>query len=649
MIRLLRQAMLLVAAIATACGGDSTAPSSDRPGPPSSLAIVSGNQQGQEAGTRLPLPLVVKLSDAQGRGLSRVSVSWSVTSGGGSVDPATSVTDGEGRTSTLWVLGHSFGSQSATARVGSLSADFTATATIDGHAISIVSGNNQAHAPGTLLPLPLVVKVSDGTGRGLSGVSVSWAVTGGGGTVDPRTSVTDSAGLASAMWVLGPTPGSQSVTASVQQLNVDFTGTGTSIVSGRVLATDDHSLAGLLFIVRKPGTLGGDSVRIDDNGSFSLPTRFGPSDTVEVIIDAIDQQARHFLPALFLTSGSELRKGMTIILIPRQWTIQHGTFAGRTVSISMDAALTVPDSIDSPFYLAQFIPGKDGDSWYPLFPQFSTDVLPVRVVFARPRFKSNEILTPDDSVAIWNDLRAIEQDVGLALFRPARYEDLTFAGSNWWSEEPAIFLTLDTTLGVAAVAFSGIGKPDQMWEWTYNVVGWSSGRTRDVFAVGRASRVGAAIFRSKLDMTHHAVLKHEMMHTLGFGHGCSWRSVMTYSYCQQLASDSPTEFDVAYVQLLRAVREEELSANTYYSILPALHGERSLMLGKPAVPSLGEGFPVAVLAEREGLELRSDLTRPSYMQLTRHVRCRAGRVQSCRPRAIQTWINNAIREQLGGT
>lgn len=92
--------------------------------------------------------------------------------------------------------------------------DSTAPASIE-----IVAGTGQAGVVGTELPSPLSVRVADAAGRAVSGVTVAWAVTAGGGTVNPASSATDVGGIASTRWTLGTTPGPNTSTATVVGLS----------------------------------------------------------------------------------------------------------------------------------------------------------------------------------------------------------------------------------------------------------------------------------------------------------------------------------------------------------------------------------------------------------------------------------------------
>lgn len=82
-------------------------------------------------------------------------------------------------------------------------------------AIVIQSGNNQTASVSTALAQPLTVRVADIDGFGVPGVTVTWLVPAAAGSLSSATSTTDSAGMASNRWTLGPDAGLQSVSASV--------------------------------------------------------------------------------------------------------------------------------------------------------------------------------------------------------------------------------------------------------------------------------------------------------------------------------------------------------------------------------------------------------------------------------------------------
>ena len=78
----------------------------------------------------------------------------------------------------------------------------------------VVSGSGQSGTVGTPLAQPLRVRVNASDNLGVQGVAVSFAPTGGGGTLSASTVTTDANGDASVVWTLGAVPGQQTVTAS---------------------------------------------------------------------------------------------------------------------------------------------------------------------------------------------------------------------------------------------------------------------------------------------------------------------------------------------------------------------------------------------------------------------------------------------------
>ena len=81
------------------------------------VIAVSGSGQSAIAGSMLEQPLVVRVVDATGAVVPGATVSFAVTSGGGSVQSPTVVSDASGQASTTWRLGAAAGTQSVSADV----------------------------------------------------------------------------------------------------------------------------------------------------------------------------------------------------------------------------------------------------------------------------------------------------------------------------------------------------------------------------------------------------------------------------------------------------------------------------------------------------------------------------------------------------
>lgn len=197
---------------------------------------LSGNGQSATIGTALAMPLQARVHDRLGSPMAGQSVSFVVTSGSGSVGTPTSTTAADGIVSTTWILGTNtsvpqlvsvsvtgasvFSTFSATALAGPATTfDFAPTA----------AGNGQSAPFGTAVPVPPAVKLSDALGNGVAGASVTFAVTGGGGSVTGGTATTNASGIATVgSWTLGPAVGPNTLQATVAGLpTVNFTATAT--------------------------------------------------------------------------------------------------------------------------------------------------------------------------------------------------------------------------------------------------------------------------------------------------------------------------------------------------------------------------------------------------------------------------------------
>lgn len=236
-------AATVTAAIIAGCASDSlTLPSE---GEPAFLTIVHGNGQQGRAGGMLPESLVVSVTDGESRPV--VSRSIGITPGtGGSVDPATVLTNGEGRAVFRWVLGPAAGEQTLEAGLSGGSqatprVTFTATA-VPGpvQTIAAMSGDGQLAPVGTPLPQPLVVRLVDSFGNGVAGASVRWQASSG--KMSQNTGVTGEDGSASVIWTLGQTAGGHTASASFQGASgspISFTATAIPGASPRLVVVTE--------------------------------------------------------------------------------------------------------------------------------------------------------------------------------------------------------------------------------------------------------------------------------------------------------------------------------------------------------------------------------------------------------------------------
>jgi adhesin/invasin len=207
-----------------ACGSDDSTGTFSQ-ATPTALAVTAGSAQTGFVTGPLADNLQVTLTDANGLAVVGSPVVWTVTSGGGtlsadSVTTDTVTTDAFGESNVSWTLGNTAGAQTVTAAAAgspTLSASFTATAVMPSFAID--SGNNQTAAAKDTVAAPIAIIVTDANGDPVQNVAVDFAVASGGGFLGDSaatvTAITDSHGIASAVWVLGSTLGAQTVTAKV--------------------------------------------------------------------------------------------------------------------------------------------------------------------------------------------------------------------------------------------------------------------------------------------------------------------------------------------------------------------------------------------------------------------------------------------------
>jgi uncharacterized protein (TIGR03437 family) len=184
------------------------------------LVQQSGNLQFGTPGSTLANPLVVRAQSETGLPISGVTVTFTVTFGGGSVSSASAVTGTDGTASTRLTLGPNAGPNVVTASATGFSSVSFLAGGGSSNSSALPSmlpngGDNQTGSTGTVLPDPLTLTFVDQNRQPIAGVQVKWAVTVGGGTITAASPVSDSSGKVSATWTLGCTAGTQNATATI--------------------------------------------------------------------------------------------------------------------------------------------------------------------------------------------------------------------------------------------------------------------------------------------------------------------------------------------------------------------------------------------------------------------------------------------------
>ncbi len=197
---------------------------------PSFLSSVSGSGQTALVNTALTEKFVAEVSDEANWTFEGVPVTFSVKPTDGSLSVTQTNTDANGRAETLLTLGNTAGTYTVTAKVGSLTTTWTATATTPLTPTSLVSvsGNGQTGIVGSDLSAPLVVRVLDQNGGVMSGQTVSFSVSPTDGSLNPTSGTTGSNGQTQTQLTLGSTAGTYTVTATVGTLTTKWTATATT-------------------------------------------------------------------------------------------------------------------------------------------------------------------------------------------------------------------------------------------------------------------------------------------------------------------------------------------------------------------------------------------------------------------------------------
>ena len=211
----MRATAFLLAVFVLACGSDKGSGNvPTTPTTPTSTYSVTVDSafaiRSAVVGTSVPAEVHVAQNGQVAVG---ATITWSVSTGGGTANPTTSVTNSAGVAKTTWTLsdtarvakltGGITGESSATLQVTTTSGPATAVVKVGADSVAVVAGASTF----------LTAKVTDKTGNPVSGASIAWTTTGG--SITPTTSVTGPSGNGQVVFSTGGTPRSYTVTATV--------------------------------------------------------------------------------------------------------------------------------------------------------------------------------------------------------------------------------------------------------------------------------------------------------------------------------------------------------------------------------------------------------------------------------------------------
>jgi len=185
--------------------------------PATAIGLVAGSNQRALAGKTLAQALVVRATNRKGGPASGKRVSFRLGEGQGSVDPASAVTDADGRARATWTLGSYPGRQTLLASVENVDSALAIEAEADPVAgntrVAALADHFSGHA-GDELADSIAIRVTDSSGRVLPDLPVRWTLVDG-GSIHAENHRTDSLGVATARWTLARKTGLQRLRAQV--------------------------------------------------------------------------------------------------------------------------------------------------------------------------------------------------------------------------------------------------------------------------------------------------------------------------------------------------------------------------------------------------------------------------------------------------
>ena len=206
---------------------------------PAKIDTIGFNVPGAITPGATPDSIRAIVTDRAGFPVANARVSFSVTTGGGTISPAIATTTNKGVASAQWKLGSAAGVNIATATVLGeddnvntfISPNFTTFTLKSFAALSAVDGDAQTGQIRSKLAVNPSVKLVDSLGNPRAGIPVTFATTGG-GRVASTTAATGANGIASpGAWTLGDATGDETLVAKVEFASIVLhaTATGTAV------------------------------------------------------------------------------------------------------------------------------------------------------------------------------------------------------------------------------------------------------------------------------------------------------------------------------------------------------------------------------------------------------------------------------------
>jgi hypothetical protein len=316
-------------------------------------------------------------------------------------------------------------------------------------------------------------------------------------------------------------------------------------VAGRVAAIDGGAVAGLVAGVESgTGTNTQDfTASLDGAGAFQIaaPLTIGPADSVSVLVD-VASGARRYHPIFSLVATSRVSStALRPMLVPKTSVFSTPTYPSSSVDVSLVQAFQRVCTDDSNANCNSFFP----QIWKSAVILWNDADLPVPLAFNTSATTSP--ISAADSINLWNIIAEMQNELGRQLFVPATLSSLPPQDVNGFSRK-AVLVWVDSTLSGFA------GYTNWIWDGSLNML---SAKTRVTANAALASR---------------SLMKHELLHALGFHHTCAWTTVMGGYGCG--SAQSVTKSDAAAFSLGYQTRRTIIASGPTTTLGDALRGEQ---------------------------------------------------------------------------
>jgi hypothetical protein len=305
---------------------------------------------------------------------------------------------------------------------------------------------------------------------------------------------------------------------------------------------DNESLGSANFNINFSHGTNTASRSVASNGDCSMAGLITQEDSLKVVITTASGSSVA-IPSIGYVSKADMAQGLTLIVVPGSWKIPTGSFSSQVVPIDLSLAYK-PNNLGSSFY-SRF---EQGGRWFYTIRSFPGSSLPTPAAVHNGLSSTHQVIDQAGEAGIWADVDRLETALGWKVLRKVAATDITYPNG--------VVLVADSTKTGGAPAMAG------------------------PYASGNDLTGGKITFYANVDAPTVGNAAHELVHVLGFGHGCGWNGIMSTG-CGYVHSNYATAQDVAYIQLMYRVRELERKYNTRFSLAEANVGQEVLQQHLP--------------------------------------------------------------------